>query len=103
MSYQVVKTKRAVADVVNIHLYITQELRARQAADNLVDEFEKHLLELRFMPNRYPLVFDKKLAMRGIRKIPVNNYIIFYRVNEKTKRVTVLRVLYGSRDWVNII
>jgi toxin ParE1/3/4 len=103
MIYQVITTRRALSDMDKIHLYIAAELYAPQAADNLIDEMEQRINELATMPKRYALVVDERLARLGIRKIPVNNYLVFYRVNEQTRRVTVVRVLYGAMDWVHLL
>lgn len=103
MIYQVITTRRALLDMDKIHLYISGELHAPQAADNLINEIEQRIIELKQMPNKYAPVADERLARRGIRKISVNNHLIFYRVNEQTQTVMVVRVLYGSRDWVNLL
>jgi addiction module RelE/StbE family toxin len=101
MIYKVITTKRAIADMVKIHLYIANELHAPQAADNLINDIEQQIIELKQMPKKYALVLDERLARQGIRKIPVNNHLVFYQVDELTQTVTVVRVLYGSRDWIN--
>lgn len=103
MIYHVSITRRALLDMDKIHLYITGEIHAPQAADDLINEIEQRITELKQMPNKYALVADERLSRRGIRKIPVNNYLVFYRVNEQAKTVTVIRVLFGSRDWVNLL
>ncbi|MDR3338399.1 MAG: type II toxin-antitoxin system RelE/ParE family toxin [Treponema sp.] len=33
----------------------------------------------------------------------VKNYMLFYTINEEEKIVTVIRFLYGHRDWKNIL
>ena len=35
---------------------------------------------------------------RGLRWIPVGNYLVFYTVDEATKSVRVIRIMYGGRD-----
>ena len=39
----------------------------------------------------------------GVHKVPVDNYYVFYRVNEDRATVTVLRIFYAGRDIENII
>ncbi|GMQ64607.1 type II toxin-antitoxin system RelE/ParE family toxin [Vallitalea maricola] len=41
--------------------------------------------------------------LKGIRRIIVGNYIIFYICLDKDLLVSVIRVLYNKRDWKNII
>jgi len=51
------------------------------------------------LPVRPALVADKLLAAQGIRKLIVENYIVFYVISETDETVTVIRILYGGRDW----
>ena len=47
--------------------------------------------------NRYNEIFE------FCNKYNVENYMIFYIVNEKEKNVSVVRVLSGRHEWHNII
>ncbi len=55
------------------------------------------------MPLINALVNDHRLAQMGIRSIYVDNYIVFYIVVKETKTVTIIRVLYGRRNWQNVL
>ncbi|MGH4121235.1 type II toxin-antitoxin system RelE/ParE family toxin [Clostridium sp.] len=55
------------------------------------------------MPLRNALVNYERLAYIGIRKIMVDNYIVFYIANDESKTVTIIRILYGRRDWINLL
>jgi hypothetical protein len=50
-------------------------------------------------------VQDKYLASLGIRSIKVNNYLIFYEIDESedNENVNVYRFVYGKRDWAKIL
>ena len=39
----------------------------------------------------------------GYRKITVKNYIVFYRVDDKANTIYIMRVIYGRRDYINLI
>ena len=39
----------------------------------------------------------------GLRKMPVDNYYVFYRVDEDRATITILRIFYAGRDIENII
>jgi addiction module RelE/StbE family toxin len=103
MIYQVITTRRALADMDKIHLYISSELFAKQAADELLNEIERQILELKQMPKRYALVSDERLAQLGYRAVAVKNYLVFYTINEPAQTVTIIRVLYGARDWAHLL
>jgi len=49
----------------------------------------------------YPAVPDEYLASKGFRFVMVKNYMLFYIVIEN--EVIILRFLYGSRDWMNLL
>ena len=96
-------TNAAEEDILNTAKYIADVLKAPMAANNLLDEIDKHEEILKHTPNIYPFVPDKYLAAKGVKFTPVKNYMMFYTVNEANKIVTVIRFLYGRRDWKNIL
>ncbi|MGI6487748.1 MAG: type II toxin-antitoxin system RelE/ParE family toxin [Syntrophomonadaceae bacterium] len=38
-----------------------------------------------------------------IHKLMVGNYIIFYVISEEDAAVTVVRILYGRRNWASLL
>ena len=99
--YSLIITDIAEEDILNTVKYIADVLKAPTAANNLLDEIERHEKILESTPNIYPLVPDKYLAQEGLRFTMIKNYLMFYKINEKN--VTVIRFLYGRRDWKNIL
>jgi len=96
-------TDIAEEDILNAVKYIADVLKAPTAANNLLDEIERHEEILENTPNIYPFVPDEYLAQRGLKFTMIKNYIMFYTINEDEKMVTVIRFLYGRRDWKNIL
>jgi len=96
-------TDTAEEDILNTVKYIADELKTPKAANNLLDEIEKHEEVLENTPAIYPLVPDEYLARKGLRFTLIKNYLMFYTINENEKIVTVIRFLYGRRDWKNIL
>lgn len=43
---------------------------------------------------RYAVVSDERLALKGIRKLIVDSYVVFYAVGESEAIVTIIRILY---------
>ncbi|MCK5763314.1 MAG: type II toxin-antitoxin system RelE/ParE family toxin, partial [Clostridiales bacterium] len=66
-------------------------------AVSLMDKFEHDIMRLSTFPFSGGKVRDELLNQKNYRKLIVNNYIIFYIVNEIDKTVIIMRVLYGSR------
>ena len=69
---------------------------ARKWADTLQCEIEK----LDTMPSRYPLTDEEPWHTKGIRKMPVKNFLVYYLVDEKKKAVWITAVIYGRRDQI---
>jgi toxin ParE1/3/4 len=101
--YQVLMTEPATGDLLAIAQYIAKELKEPAAAKKLVSKIRVAVMSLSEMPSRYTLVTDRRLAMLGIRKLPVENYIVFYVISEMNMVVTVVRILHGRRDWEQLL
>ena len=50
------------------------------------------------MPMRYRLYDHEPWRGRGLRIVPVNNYLVFYMVDEEAETVKIIRIMYGGRD-----
>ncbi len=101
--YSVLMTHTATEDLKSIATYIANELREPSIAKKLVGNIKEAVMSLEEMPTRYSLLRDANLADHGIRKIVVDNYIVFYIVAEKDNEVTIVRILYSRRDWANLL
>ncbi|TCK92659.1 addiction module RelE/StbE family toxin [Natranaerovirga hydrolytica] len=101
--YKVTITEKATKDMYEITSYIGNELLDMQAANRLLEKFKVSIVSLSNMPKRHSLLQDEELAGRGIGRIVVDNYIIFYICSDKDKVVRLIRVLYHKRDWVTLI
>jgi len=102
-SYNIEITKPAEKDLYEIGRYIANELLAPDKAVKTIDKIASEIFKLEEMPYRNAIVDDDKLASQSIRKLLIDNYIVFYVVNEEKKKVTVVRILYKRRDWINIL
>jgi len=49
----------------------------------------------------YSIIRDEYLASKGYRFSIVNNYLMFFVVNEK--QIEIIRFLYGYRDWIKML
>ena len=101
--YKVKVTEPAENDLKDIAIYISSELNAPGTAVKMVDTIEEAISKLEKTALLRPFVRDKRLASLGYRPLVIKNYIAFYVVNEKEKLVAVDRIIYGRRDWQNIL
>lgn len=80
-----------------------KELLESEIAKKVISQIAKETNYLEDMPLRNALVADERLAYKGIQKNMVDNYIIFYIANDRSKIVTIIRILYSGRDWINLL
>ena len=101
--YVVNITDIAEEEILDTVKYISNELKAPIAANNLLDEIDRHEENLSEIPNIYPNVPDKYLASKGLKIIKIKNHLMFFTIDENEKIVNVIRFMYGRRDWKNIL
>lgn len=77
---------------------LTYDLQAPQAARHLILELKKQVVSLGYMPKRNPLVSEKKWSDQGVRKIIVNNFIMYYWIDEKQHIVYITAIVYEKRN-----
>ena len=93
----------AESDLIGILRYITEILKEPNTAGQIYYSIKEQILSLKQTPLRYPLVRDELFAARGLRKMPVKNYSVFYAADETLNEVHILRVLYNRREWQNLL
>jgi len=50
------------------------------------------------MPKRFRSDEKEPWKSRGLREVPVDNYLVFYIPDDSSETVTIIRVVYGGRD-----
>lgn len=103
MNYRIHITQKAELDISEAADYIEFQLMNPDAADGLLDKIDAEISTLSSMPQKHQLVDDPVLNSIGIRFILVNNYIVFYIIDEPEKTVHIIRFLYQKRDWMQIL
>ena len=102
-AYIVLIAEKAKNDMYEITRYISEDLLNAVAASRVLQKFEDAIAGLSNMPERHEKVRDEWAQSRQIRKLLVDNYIIFYTIEESEVKVNVIRILYMRRDWINLI
>ena len=98
MNYSVEVTHQALSDLRAIYEYITFELKSPQSASSLLSRLENQIMALDTLPERHRIYGIEPWKSRKLRIMPVDNYCIFYIVNNDTLTVQIVRVMYGKRD-----
>lgn len=101
--YTVVYSPAAQNDVRSIYMYIAYELLAEETAIDQVKRIRTAIHSLDALPERFGAVDWEPWASMGMRKMPVDNYIVFYLVDTQSRIVTVDRVFYTGQDIQRII
>lgn len=103
MDYRLIVSREAHADIDEITEYIAGKLHNPQAASGFLDDVDKSYRSVVKNPHLYALCTDERLRDKGYRRITIKNYLIFYRVDEAEKTVYIVRVIYGPRDYANLL
>ncbi|MEY8366586.1 type II toxin-antitoxin system RelE/ParE family toxin [Anaerovoracaceae bacterium 41-7] len=93
----------ALDDLRDLYVYISSKLLAPGTAAGQVGRIRKGIRSLDFMPTRYALVEWEPWRSMRIHQLPVDNFIVYYLVDDETESVTVVRIFYGGRDIEGII
>lgn len=97
--WSVFVTQQAERDLTEAILYLRDVLRGPSAAQQLVDDFQTRIAQLRNFPSIHPLVRDERLASMGYRWVSLGNRLIFFTEDERGRAVNIERILYAHADW----
>ena len=98
MIYKIITTKQADLDLRGIYEYIAFKLLSVENAKKQLDRLEKSIISLNEFPEKFKLYEQEPWFSKGIRVMPVDNYLVFYVVNKDKKTVTIIRIMYNGRD-----
>ena len=102
-TYSVIYSPEAKDDLREIYSYIAYDLQAPETAEGQVNRIRKEIRSLDFMPSRYAVVDWEPWKSMGMHRVPVDNFVVYYAVNDGSRTVTVIRIFYGGRDIEDII
>ena len=101
--YSVGILPKAIEDLDNIYRYYYRESGEQAIALRVTGEIETAIINLEDFPKAHPVSRDKRLAQKGYRKLIAGNHIALYKIDEKTRLVTVARVFHGMMDYVKYV
>ena len=101
-SYQF--TKSAKNDLEQILHYIKIDLGNLTTAFSFINKFQESVTNIQLFPKSCPKVMNKFLPEYIIiRKKLINDYILYYSVNDNLKSIIILRIIFSHRDTDNIL
>lgn len=101
--YKVEYLPIALRDMVEIAEYISFELSNPMAADRLSEEMIEAGNKLAKFPYSHPAYIPIRPLKHEYRKLLVQNYILFYWVDEEKKLVTIARAVYAKMDYERLL
>lgn len=99
--YNIEYSKDARQDLINIKKYIKYNLQEPNIAQKLIMKIKSEVEKLRNNPKIYTIIDDDIIKRLEIRKIIIDNYIVFYRINNES--IQVVRIMYGRRNWMALL
>lgn len=97
--YKIEITDEALADMEQIYNHIAFVLLAPENAMGQYNRIAESILGLDMFPERFQVMDAELEHSKGLRRMPVDNYSVFYVVQEK--RVIVTNVLYSASNIEN--
>ncbi len=103
MDYKVKLTDHAVAQMQEAVIYISKVLQASTVAKHWAARIKKELASLSTMPARYPLTEEEPWRTEGVRKMSVENFLVYYWIDEAKKIVWITAIVYARRDQLRVL
>ena len=94
--YTVEITDEALADMEQIYNHIAYVLRAPENAMGQYNRIADEILKLDVFPERFRIMDSEPERSKGIRRMLVDNYSVFYVIRDD--RVIVTDILYSASD-----
>ncbi len=96
--YKVKISPQAREHLNQIRDYIAFELLLPSTAKKILELIHDKIGSLSTFPERNPLIREEPWGKKGIRKIIVKNFYVYYMISESEKTVKVIAIIYGKRD-----
>ena len=99
--YNIEYSMEAKQDLIDIKRYIKYNLQEPNTAQKLITKIKREIDSLKDNPEMYSIIDDDIIKRFKIRKLIVDNYIVFYRINDEN--IQIVRVMYGRRNWIELL
>ncbi len=98
--YDVRVTAYALKQSKRIRDYICYQLNAPGAAFGLIEKIERSMASLSRFPHRFAVIEKEPWRSDGIHRMTIENYCVYFWIDEDKKQVQVTAILFGKRDQV---
>ena len=98
-NYSIWFTTNAKHELLEIYEYISNSLKSKITADNLMEKKKKKIIRLSIFPYSCMKVRTKPRSTI-YRKLNIKNYLILYKIDQYKKRVDIVHIFYSRRDYL---
>ena len=96
--YKVRINPRAVRELDSIYEYIAAEKLAPENAKGQISRIKAAILKLDIFPQSHQERSEGRYAGKGYRQLIVDNYIVIFRIDEKSQTVYIVTIQYQGRN-----
>ena len=98
MKFEIELSEKADRDLRNIFLYIAIDLGVPETAEKRIERLWNAMRSLDELPERYRCYEYELWHSRGMRVLPVDNYVVLYIPDLEERIVRIVSVMYSGRD-----
>lgn len=101
--YTVSYAADALNDLREIYAYLSNELLVPKTAAALAERIRRQVRSLDSMPARFALVDWEPWHSMKMHQFSVNNFVVYYLIDDGKRSVIVARIFYGGRNVEEIV
>ena len=103
MGYKIIRTDKADEQLREIIFYIAEDSGSIDIALNYLNKIEESICRLEEFPMSGSIPRYSILRKQGYRVLIVERHLVFYKVNENEKIVTIYAVVDGRQEYKNLL
>lgn len=100
MEYKIQFTEKCLEDIEDACQYIKEKLKEESAANRLRIKIKDSVKGLAISPEMYAKTEKFDRLKNEYRRIPIDNYVLLYTVNNKRNTVYIVHFYYGGRNYL---
>ena len=101
--YKIMRADKAEDQLRDIIYYIADDSGSIDIALKYLDKIEESINRLKEFPNSGSIPRYSILKKQGYRVVILEKHLIFYKVSEENKTVTIYAIVDGRREYQNLI
>lgn len=96
-------TEECIEEMNAIYEYISNNLKEDNVARRLMTEVANYVLDLANAPELYMKIGKVDRLKRNYHRMVIKNYVVLYTVDFEKKTVYISHIIYGRRNYLNLL